>query len=92
MKILDEIFIYQIINQKKKITIQPNLNFEKLQELVDKTRKLIVEMFIQCEEDYIKGLELYEAIVQKQMLVLTQNQIKSLEQKMVNTISETKPI
>ena len=40
----------------------------------------------------MKGLELFEAIVESQLMVVTQNQIKNLESTLQSTIDNTTPL
>lgn len=49
----------------KKIKLNPSLTMDKLQHAVKKTRNIIIELYINCEKDYIKGIEIYEAIINK---------------------------
>ena len=58
------------------VTINPKLTSKSLQELVDQTRKLIINIYLQCEKEYQEGLRLFEAIVGERML---QNSISKKE-------------
>ena len=42
--------------QRKEIIINPKMNDKLLQELVQKTRNNIVELYATCEDDFVKGL------------------------------------
>ena len=46
-------------------TLNPKLTHEKLDAIVLETRKLILELYTQCEIDFKAGLQLFEAIVEK---------------------------
>ena len=39
--------------------IDPELTYVKLQEIVEKTRKIIVKMYLDCDKNYKKGIEIY---------------------------------
>jgi len=52
----------------KMVTINPKLTSKSLQALVDQTRKLIINIYLQCEREYQEGLKLFEAIVGERML------------------------
>ena len=82
LKIIDELFAFNINpkTNRKEIEINPNLNEENLQKLVIKTRDIITNLYLTCENEFIKGIEIFEAIVEKQMMDTTINHIKSLEQ------------
>lgn len=92
LTIINDIFTYIIdpYTGKKVIRINPTLNEEKLQNLVVKTRNVIIELYINCEKDYVKGIKLYEAIVEAKILETTQKQIENLEKQAVNIINSTK--
>ena len=42
---------------------------DKLLQVSTKTRNNIVELYATCEDDFVKGLELFEAIVEKQQWI-----------------------
>ena len=80
LAILDELFVfsYDQTENKKIVIINPAINEAKIQDMINKTRKIIVELYIKCEQDFINGLELYEAIVENQILATTKAQFKNL--------------
>jgi hypothetical protein len=61
--VLGKIFVYWVDGDKKTLTINPELNNKNLEELVVKTRNIIIELYISCEKDFKKGLALFEKIV-----------------------------
>jgi hypothetical protein len=69
---------------EKKVRINPDLKEETLNQLIVKTRKFIMQMYITCEEDYVKGLHLFEAIVESKILETTQKQVNQLEEKVAD--------
>ena len=68
--ILGEIFSYKIDNKKKKkvLTIHPELTMTKLNEIIEKTRNIIIDLYINCEKDFKEGMKLFEAVVQNKIL------------------------
>ena len=89
--ILKDIFV-PIINKNTKlrdIIINPLLNKKLLQELIDKTRKILVELYIGCEEDFIKGLQIFEQIVENQIKQTSDIQISNLKKSLKETLEET---
>jgi len=78
LQVLDKIFVWvQAPSQLKStddsleskiVTINPKLTADSLQDLVVKTRKLIINIYLQCEKEYQEGLKLFEAIVGERML------------------------
>lgn len=80
LEIINEIFVYMIDPQtnKKQIRINPELTELKLQKIVERTRELIVKLYLKCEIDFANGIKLYEAIVEEKILETAQRQIESL--------------
>lgn len=81
--VLDDIFIY-IVNpsdpNKKEITLRPDLNEKDLSITIEKARKYIVQLYINCEIDYINTLKVFEALVYNKMKVLGQQRQETLVQ------------
>jgi hypothetical protein len=91
LDVVNELFTYVIdpYNGKQKIRVNPKLTEESLQKSVEKTRKLIIQLYVDCELSYVKGIKLYEAIVESKILETTQNQIKVLTTQADKIIKET---
>ena len=91
-----EILFARAINpqtQRQEIIINPKMSEGLLQSLVEKARATIVEMYVKCEDDFVKGLDIFEAIVEKQIQDTSQAQIANLEATLQDSIAEspTKP-
>lgn len=70
------------INQtsgKKEIIINPDLTDISLQKLVDEVRSIIIRLYVTCERDFNKGLEIFEAIVEKQIMNTSKKRIEMLQ-------------
>jgi hypothetical protein len=91
LDVINELFTYVIdpYTGKQKIRVNPKLTEESLQKSVEKTRKLIIQLYVDCELSYVKGIKLYEAIVESKILETTQNQIKVLTTQADKIIKET---
>lgn len=63
----------------KQITINPELNEEKLQVAVEASRKIIVGLYLRCEQDFVKGLKIFEAIVENQIKITDERRIENLQ-------------
>jgi len=81
LSVINDLFTYVVdpYTKKKKIRINPKLNDELLQSAVEKARKLIIDLYVKCEKDYVEGVKLYEAIVESTILETTKNQIGNLK-------------
>jgi hypothetical protein len=91
LSVINELFIFvnDPYSDKKKIRVNPKLTEEYLQQIVEKTRKIIIELYVKCELDYVNGIKLYEAIVESKILETTKKQIDNLEKKATNIVTET---
>ena len=90
LAIIDQLFIFIKNPQdpnKKLIVINPALTNQLLTELVTKTRLAIINLYSTCEKDFFKGLQIFEALVEKQILDTSTSQIKQLQQNVEETIS-----
>lgn len=90
LDVINELFIFvnDPYSDKKKIRVNPKLTEDSLQKIVEKTRKIIIELYVKCELDYVNGIKLYEAIVESKILETTKNQIDNLEKKATNIVAE----
>lgn len=86
LAIIDKLF--KITNNK--IRIHPKLTDNSLQDAVEKAREIIIDLYVQCEEDYVKGLKIYESIVEAKILDTTPKQINTLENMSNKILEETK--
>ena len=90
LTILDKMFAWNRNHQDltKQIIISPELNEAKLDELIAEARTLIIKCYTTCESDFIAGLEIFEAIVEKQIMDVTKSQIEKLEETISSTLAE----
>lgn len=91
LKIIDKLFVFGTNpeTEKKEVVISPDLTEGKLQNLVEETRKIIVNLYLNCEEDFVKGLDIFEAIVESQIKETSISQIEQLEKSLYETLSNT---
>lgn len=92
LSIINELFTYVTdpYSGKRVIRVNPKLTDDSLQNAVVKTRKFIIDLYIKCEDDYVKGVQLFEAIVESKIVETTQKQIENLKKEASKLISETK--
>ena len=83
LSVVKQVFSYWIDPQKqqKQLTINPELNMTKLQELVDEARDTIIQLYINCEKDFQKGLEIFESIVRSKMVETSQQRLANFDKK-----------
>ena len=91
LAIIDKLFVFNINIQtnKKEIVVNPRLNEKTLQLIVEETRKLIIELYIGCEHDFLTGLEIFEAIVEKQIIDTSKQQIQLLQTNIDTTLASS---
>ena len=91
LNILNKLFVYSPSLESKselverntetttEVSIHPDLTMKSLQNIIVETRNLISDLYLKCEDDYLEGMKIYEAIVESQILHTSQNQIESLQ-------------
>lgn len=91
LSVINELFTYVIdpYSGKKVIRINPKLTDDILQKAVQNTRKFIVDLYVKCENDYVNGVKLFEAIVESKIIETTQKQIENLKKQADKMIEET---
>ena len=92
LKILNKVFV--VVDDpedetSQTVRISPILTEKLLQHYIDETRKYIVDLYINCEDDFVEGIKLYEAFVENILLQTTQEQIKSLENKLNDDLEQS---
>ena len=82
LSIINKMFIYvdDPIMKQQVVRINPELTENSLQDIVVDTRKIIIELYLRCETDFVEGVKLYEAIVESQIFETSKNQINSLNE------------
>lgn len=89
LNIINILFMYVVDphTKQKKIRINPQLTERLLSETVDETIRLITDLYVTCERDYITGIKLYEAIINTIGFKTLNNQKVDLENKMTQLIN-----
>lgn len=82
LRVIDQLFVFNVNPQtlKKEVVINPKLDETNLQTIVENTRNLIIKLYLTCEQDFLKGLEIFEGIVEKQIMDTSKEQIQDLEE------------
>ena len=90
LHIMDEMFSFRYVKNsehdehEKQFRINPTLTSRKVREITEKTRKLIIDLYINCELDYLNGAKIFEALVSSKILDTTKKQIEFLEKEQMN--------
>lgn len=80
LDIINEMFSFiHAENNEKQFRINPALTVNRLREITEKTRKLIIDLYINCELDYVNGAKIFEALVSSKILETAKKQIEFLE-------------
>ena len=61
--------------------INPKLTMKSVDKLSIETREYIKELYAECEKNFAKGIDIFEAIVHTQFLQTSQNKMMILERK-----------
>ncbi|MAR51361.1 MAG: hypothetical protein CML42_09575 [Rhodobacteraceae bacterium] len=51
--------------KKNNVIINPNLDEKNLQTIIDETRKILVEMYVNCHKDFLEGKQKFEAVLNR---------------------------
>jgi len=80
LKIINKLFAYSSdpVTNARKIRVNPELTGASLQDTVEETRGLIIQLYLTCEADYAEGIKIFEAIVESTIIRTTENQINNL--------------
>jgi len=88
LEILNKLFIFPKEKEENTVLINPDLDETLLQSLVNSTRKLIIELYVTCEADFLQGIILFESIVAVQLAKTTTSQIKFLNNMAVQHLAQ----
>ena len=75
----DEPNIQENPESRMKYMIDPELTYERLNELIAESRKIIIKLYVNCEKNFIYTLKILQAIIETQMFETGQRQIRELE-------------
>lgn len=89
LEILNLVFLPK---DDEKFIISPELNEELLYALVGETRKIIMNLYLTCERDYLNGIKIYKQLVNQIEYKNTERQIKNLENQQKKLVCEYVPI
>lgn len=89
--VLDKLFRYikdPETKTTKMITLHPKLTEKSLQSIVVETRKLIVQLYISCEQEYLGIIETFESIIETQVKKVTQQKIANLQKQQEELLTD----
>ena len=92
LEVINDLFKYvkDPYSNKRVIIINPKLTDELLTLSVRKTRKFIIDLYVNCEIDYFEGVKIFQAIVETKIIETTQKQIETLKKESNKLIYEFK--
>ena len=80
LEYLDKMFVWQKMrDDEERLTIHPDLNEKTLEQITDKVRDTILNLYFNCEKDFKTGLEIFEAIIKDRYLKNAQSKAETLE-------------
>ena len=87
LDILEKIFIYdtdpEFPDNEKIIRISPQLTEKILQNYINTSRQLIVQLYIDCEEDFLEGVKIYEALIENITFHTSLSQLEHLHEELL---------
>ena len=93
LEILSEMFVYTYDESGggniNGVVINPSLTYNKLQSLVVRTRRIVINLYTDCEEDYKTGLDIFFAIVQEKIAMKLSVQEASLKKQLYDVMYDS---
>jgi hypothetical protein len=89
LEIMNLIFISK---DEAKFTLNPELNEDLLYDLVVETRKIIMELYLTCERDYLNGIKIYKHLVGQIEYQNAERQVENLEAQQKKLLSQYEPV
>ena len=88
LEILSEMFVYTYdgAGNIDGVIINPSLTYTKLQSLVVRTRRIVIKLYTDCEEDYKTGLDIFFAMVQEKIILKLSVQEEVLKKQLEDVI------
>ena len=86
--ILGKIFIKKInkATRREEYSLHPSLTRKSLDKIVIETRKLIMNLYLDCEKDFRKGIKLFEGLVEKKEQMRNEKRREHLEKEFNNLL------
>ena len=83
LSVIKKLFAYwrDPVKREKVLTINPNLDEKLLQTLVEQTRETLLKLYVECEQDFNKGLSLFKAITDSKGIETSRRRIRNFERK-----------
>ena len=85
IQILDSL----LVSDNGVMRVNSTISETEIQELIQNARTFIIDLYINCEEDYVKGMKIYESIVEHNILYTTEQQIETLQNQAKQLITAT---
>ena len=86
--ILGKIFIKKVnkATRREEYSLHPSLTRNSLDKIVIETRKLIMNLYLDCEKDFRKGIKVFEALVEKKEQMRNKKRKEHLEKEFDNLL------
>ena len=86
--ILKQIFSFEFNEKTKKtvVRLNKNTNESTLDQLLKKTREIITQLYIDCQNDFIEGINIYKSIVYTNLLKRNKSRQINLQKQMQDII------
>lgn len=85
--VLKKVFSIVKVSSGEKVIINPTLTYKILEELIKETQEKITTMYVECEEDFLKGIQIFQEIIVHQTEQLNDEKEKHLKEDLENTLA-----
>jgi hypothetical protein len=72
------------------VTLDPELNDDFLKKYTNSARKIIMDMYINCEKDFLEGIHIFESIIARTLGFTNQQKLDSLNATILQIYDERK--
>jgi flagellar hook protein FlgE len=95
LSVINILFVHSVKDGKPSVSVNPQLTDAILQKATEQARSLIIALYMSCEQDYVRGVKMYQAIVEAKLLQTGINQIHALrkdERELLKGLNEKKDL
>mgnify|MGYP001237286282 CR=1 FL=1 len=87
VNVLKEIFSIIKTQKGEKVIINPKLTYENLDKFILQTQQLITTLYVTCEEDFLKGVQIFQEIVLHQNNIINEQKRENIKDGFEKTLT-----
>tara|TARA_B110000305_G_C19465899_1_gene658015 strand:- start:6595 stop:7863 length:1269 start_codon:yes stop_codon:yes gene_type:complete len=91
INILKQIFSIITTTKGEKVIINPKLTYKELDKIIEQTQQLITVLYVSCEEDFLKGISIFQEIVLHQNKITNEHKRENIKDGFEKTLTGELP-